>query len=482
MNVDAPSAIDPSTLDGAIAEIKAVLGPKGWLEDEADTLKYRTDWRGGDVGEALLVARPDTTEQVAAVVRACHGAGVAVTAQGGNTGLVLGSIPTERRPSIILSLDRMTRIRALDADNFAMVAEAGCIIQTVQQAAAEVGRLYPLSLSSEGSSTVGGTLSTNAGGNNTIRFGNAREQVLGLEVVLPDGTVFDGLNTLRKNNTGYDLKHLFIGAEGTLGIITAAAVRLMPGPKVRETALLSVPSPEAAQTLLSRARELSGDTVIAYELMPRRCFDIVLEHIEGAVDPIATPSPWYVLVEMATSSEIDDLRGKLEAIFGEAMEGGLVTDGVIAESEAQRAQIWRIREEQAEAGRRAGSSISCDISVPVSRVAEFLRVARELCEREIEGVVLNTFGHMGDGNIHYGIRKPDAMAAAVWKQRSGDISDKISALCAKFGGSFSAEHGIGGLKRDDFQRYTPESRVALMRAIKSAIDPAGLMNPGKIFY
>lgn len=481
MNVDAPTSVPSQAVTDAIAEIKRVLGDKGWLEAPSDTLKYRTDWRGGAVGEALLVARPESTEQVSAVVRICHGAGIAVTAQGGNTGLVLGSIPTEAVPSIVVSLDRMTRIRSLDADNFALVAEAGCVIQTLQQAAAEAGRLYPLSLASEGSSTVGGTLSTNAGGNNTIKFGNAREQVLGLEVVLPDGTVFDGLNTLRKNNTGYDLKHLFIGAEGTLGIITAAAMRLMPGPKVRETAMLSVPNPEAAQVLLSRARELSGDTVIAFELMPRRCFDLALKHIDGIVDPIATPSPWYVLIEMATSSEIDDLRAKLEAIFAEAMERGLVTDGVIAESETQRAQIWRIREEQAEAGRREGGAISCDVSVPVSRVAEFLATAKEMCERELEGVVLNTFGHMGDGNIHYGIRKPDGMSDEAWAQRKGDMSDRISALCAEFGGSFSAEHGIGGLKREDFRRYTPESRVALMRAIKAAIDPQGVMNPGKIF-
>jgi len=248
----------PAPVAEAIGQLKQTLGPKGWLEEESDTLKYRSDWRGGHIGEALGVARPGSTDAVSAVVRICHGAGIAITPQGGNTGLVLGSIPTERRPSIVLSLDRMTTIRSLDADNFALVAEAGCIIKQVQNAAAEVGRLYPLSLASEGSSTVGGTLSTNAGGNNTIRFGNAREQVLGLEVVLADGTVIDGLNTLRKNNTGYDLKQLFIGAEGTLGVITAAAMRLMPLPRVRETALLAVPDPEAAQTLLARARELSG--------------------------------------------------------------------------------------------------------------------------------------------------------------------------------------------------------------------------------
>lgn len=476
MNVHTPAPIAE-----AVGQLKKLLGPNGWLEEEADTLKYRTDWRGGSVAEALGVARPSSTDMVSAVVCVCGGAGIAITPQGGNTGLVTGSIPTESRPSIVLSLDRMTAIRSLDADNFALVAEAGCIIKQVQDAAVDASRLYPLSLASEGSSTVGGTLSTNAGGNNTIRFGNAREQVLGLEVVLADGTVIDGLNTLRKNNTGYDLKQLFIGAEGTLGVITAAAMRLMPLPRVRETALLAVPNPEAAQTLLARARELSGDTVLAYELMPRMCFDLVLEYIEGIVDPMDTPSPWYVLIDMATSSEIDDLRGKLEAILTEAMEAGLVTDGVIAESEAQRAAIWRIREEQAEAGRRAGGSISCDVSVPVSRVAAFLAACRTMLEEALPGVRLNTFGHMGDGNIHYGIRKPEAMDNAAWHQRTPELSDRVSALCAEFNGSFSAEHGIGAQKREDFHRYVPEPRVKLMRAVKQAIDPDGIMNPGKIF-
>lgn len=475
MNIQAPKPVAE-----AVARLKKILGPKGWLEDDSDTLKYRTDWRGGDVAETVGVARPSSTEEVSAVVQTCADAGIAITPQGGNTGLVLGSIPTEQRPSIVLSLDRMTAIRSLDADNFALVAEAGCVIKNVQDAAAEAGRLYPLSLASEGSSTVGGTLSTNAGGNNTIRFGNAREQVLGLEVVLADGTVIDGLNTLRKNNTGYDLKQLFIGAEGTLGVITAAAMRLMPLPHLRETALLAVPDPEAAQTLLARARELSGDTVLAFELMPRMCFDLVLEYIEGAVDPLDTPSPWYVLIEMATSSEIENLRGKLEAILEEAMETGLVTDGVIAESEAQRASIWRIREEQAEAGRKAGGSISCDVSVPVSRVAAFLSACREMLEGELPGVRLNTFGHMGDGNIHYGIRKPEDMDKGAWHQRSAELSDRVSALCAEFGGSFSAEHGIGALKREDFRRYVPEGRVSLMATIKQALDPKNIMNPGKI--
>jgi len=464
----------------AVARIKQALGPKGWLEEPADTLKYRTDWRGRDVGEAVLVARPASTDEVAAVVRICAAAGVAIVPQGGNTGLVLGSIPTEDRPSVVLSLDRMTRIRALDPDNFALVAEAGCVIKAVQEAAAAADRLFPLSLASEGSSTVGGTLSTNAGGNQTIRYGNARELVLGLEVVLPDGTVFDGLNTLRKNNTGYDLKHLFIGAEGTLGVITAAALRLMPAPKARETALLAVPDPAAAQALLARARELSGDTVLAYELMPRMCLDLAIRHIEGVADPLAAVSPWYVLVELATASPIDDLRAKLEAILAEAMERGRVSDGVIAESEAQRAALWRIREEQAEAGRREGGGVSSDVSVPVSRVAEFLDRAEAMLRGMEPGIRLNTFGHMGDGNIHYLVLRPLAMDTAAWKPRGAQLARAVNELVAEMDGSFSAEHGIGAQKRGDLVRYAAPSRLALMRAVKAAIDPAGVMNPGKI--
>jgi FAD/FMN-containing dehydrogenase len=470
----------PAAAVEAVARIKQALGPKGWLEDPADTLKYRTDWRGRDVGEALLVARPASTGEVAEVVRVCAEAGLAMVPQGGNTGLVLGSIPTEPRPAVVLSLDRMTRVRSIDPDNFAMVVEAGCVIKAAQDAAAEAGRLFPLSLASEGSSTVGGTLSTNAGGNQTIRYGNAREQVLGLEVVLPDGTVFDGLNTLRKNNTGYDLKHLFIGAEGTLGVITAAAMRLMPAPKGRETALLAVPDPAAAQALLGRARELSGDTVLAYELMPRMCLDLAIRHIEGIADPLSAPSPWYVLVELATASPIDDLRAKLEAILAEAMEQGRVSDGVIAESEAQRAALWRIREEQAEAGRREGGGVACDVSVPVSRVAGFLARAEAMLREQEPEIRLNTFGHMGDGNIHYLILRPLAMAAEAWQQRSYDLVDRLNGLIAEMGGSFSAEHGIGAQKRADLVRYAAPSRLTLMRAIKAAVDPANVMNPGKI--
>jgi FAD/FMN-containing dehydrogenase len=464
-----------------IDELKAALGPGGWLEGEEDTRRFRTDWRGTTEGEALLVARPNSTEAVAAVVKVANAAGIAIVPQGGNTGLVLGSIPTEPVPSIVITMERMNRVRSLDANNFAMVVEAGCVIKNAQDAAREVDRLFPLSLASEGSSTVGGTLSTNAGGNQTIRFGNAREQVLGLEVVLADGTVFDGLNTLRKNNTGYDMKHLFIGAEGTLGVITAAAMRLMPLPRVLETALLAIPDPHAAQLLLTSARELSGDAVLAFELMPRYALDLALEHIDGTVDPLDSESPWYVLMEMATSSTIDDLRDKLERIVSHAMEEGWVTDGVVAESEAQRAGLWRPREEQAEAGKRAGPAIGGDVSVPVSRVAEFLDVSRGALGEEFPGVLLNTFGHMGDGNIHYTMRKSEQMSDAVWAQRIGAMGALLNRIVADFGGSFSAEHGIGSQKRETLLEFAPAVKLDLMRTVKAALDPAGLMNPGKIF-
>ena len=354
----------------------------------------------------------------------------------------------------------MNRVRSLDGDNYSMIAEAGCVIQRMQEAAREVDRLFPLSLASEGSSTVGGTLSTNAGGNQTIRFGNAREQVLGLEVVLADGTVLEDLNTLRKNNTGYDLKQMFIGAEGTLGIITAAAFRLMPGPKATETAMLALPSPTAAQKLLAMARELSGDQVLAFELMPRESVQMALDHIDGVIDPLAAPSPWYVLLELASASPIDDLRGKLETVFERAMEQGLVTDGVIAESLQQRAQLWRPREEQAEAGRKSGGfGLTFDLSIPVGRVAEFLEYSRGRLAEEVPGLRFNTMGHMGDGNIHYSVKKPLDLDEAVWEQRKAGLSDMVLGMIRDYGGSFSAEHGIGIEKLDELSHYRRPASV-----------------------
>lgn len=471
----------PQAVAAALSEMRSILGANGWLERPEDTLKYRTDWRGGRVGEALGVARPASTEETSAVVKAAAKARIGIVPQGGNTGLVVGSIPTELQPTIVLSTDRLNSVRSIDADNFAVVAEAGCVIQTLQGIAAESGRLFPLSLSSEGSCTVGGTISTNAGGNNTIKYGNTREQILGVEAVLADGTVFDGLEALRKNNTGYDMKQLFIGAEGTLGVITAAAFRLMPLPRVRETAMLALPSPDAAQNLLGRARELSGDTILAFEIMPRESFDTALTHIEGTVDPLSEPSPWYVLLEMGTPSPLDDLRAKLEAIFAEAMEAGWVTDGVIAESEGQRRELWRIREEQAEAGRRAGiPSVTGDVSVPVSCVARFLEQSRAALVDYVPGLVFNSFGHMGDGNIHFTARKPAEMSLEEWEEKKSGLLELLYQMVLSLDGSFSAEHGIGTEKLASLGKYGKPSKIALMKAVKQALDPEGIMNPGKV--
>lgn len=471
----------PQSIDAALAEIRSILGSKGWLEDPNDTLKYRTDWRGAPTGDALGVARPASTEETAAVVRAAAKADIAIVPQGGNTGLAIGSVPTEPRPTIVVSTDRLTTVRSLDPENYAMIAEAGCIIQNMQAVAAEAGRLFPLSLASEGSSTVGGTLSTNAGGNNTIKYGNTREQILGIEAVLPDGSVFDGLETLRKNNTGYDMKQMFIGAEGTLGIVTAAAFRLMPLPRVRETAMLSVPSPHEAQHLLSSARELSGDTILAFEIMPRASFDMAIKYIDGITDPLAERSPWYVLLEMGTPSPLDDLRAKLEAIFTEAMEQGWVTDGVIAENEGQRRELWRIREEQAEAGKREGTPrMAGDVSVPVSKVATFIDQSQASLSEYVPGLAFNCFGHMGDGNIHYTARKPANMSDEEWEVKKPGLSQRMYESTIALGGSISAEHGIGSEKLPYLIKYGSPSKIALMQAVKKAIDPKGIMNPGKV--
>jgi FAD/FMN-containing dehydrogenase len=469
------------SIDAALGEIRSILGPKGWLEESDDTLKYRTDWRGWPIGDALGVARPASTEETAAVVRAAAMAEISIVPQGGNTGLAIGSIPTEPQPTIVVSTDRLTGVRSLDTENYVIIAEAGCVIQTMQTVAEDAGRLFPLSLSSEGSSTIGGTLSTNAGGNNTIKYGNTREQILGIEVVLPDGSVFDGLETLRKNNTGYDMKQMFIGAEGTLGIVTAAAFRLMPLPRVRETAMLAVPSPHEAQHLLARARELSGDTILAFEIMPRMAFDLVLKHIEGTTDPLSALSPWYVLLEMATPSPLDDLRAKLEAIFEEAMEKGWVTDGVIAGSEGQRRDLWHIREEQAEAERRDGLPyMTGDVSVPVSKVAAFIDQSQAALSDYVPGMAFNCFGHMGDGNIHYAARKPDSMSETEWEVKKPGLSALMYDSTVAFGGSISAEHGIGAEKLPYLMKYGSPSKIALMQTVKKAIDPKGIMNPGKV--
>ncbi|HWZ67535.1 MAG TPA: FAD-binding oxidoreductase, partial [Stellaceae bacterium] len=384
--------------EAAIEHIKAVVGSRGWIADARETEPYLVEARGLYRGATRLVVRPASTAEVAAVVQICAEAKLPIVPQGGNTGLVGGGVPPEDGHNIVLALGRMNRIRALDPVNFTMTVEAGCILADLQQAAAEADRLFPLSLGAEGSCQIGGNLSTNAGGIAVLRYGNTRELTLGLEVVLADGRVWDGLRGLRKDNTGYDLKQLFVGGEGTLGIITAAIVKLFPKPRAVETAFLGLGRIEDAMGLFAQARAAAADQLTAFELIPRAGLDLALRHIPGTVDPLTAPYPWYVLLEMSSSEAESGIRGLLERLLGTALEERLVADGVIAESGAQSKELWRIREAIVEAQLYSGS-IKHDVAVPVSRVAEFItRASEAVCER-LPGIRPIAFGHVGDGNI-----------------------------------------------------------------------------------
>lgn len=460
--------------------ILSIVGPKGLLTDPADMQPYLAEARGRFVGGSPAVVRPATVEEVAAVVKACAEAGQPIVPQGGNTSLVGGSIPYENGHDIVLSLSRLNRVRNVDPLNYTMTVDAGCVLQTLQQVAADQDRLLPLSLGAEGTAQIGGLISTNAGGTMTIRYGNTRDLVLGLEVVLPDGSVWDGLRSLRKNNTGYDLKHLFIGAEGTLGIITGAVLKLYPRPRQVETAFVAVPSPDAAIELLARLRAASGDGVTAFELMARRALDFALKHVPGTIDPLAEPSPWYVLVEMTAGTRSDAFRDNFEAALGEAFEAELATDATIAASETQAKQLWFIREAIVEAQKHAGGSIKNDVSVPVSKVAEFIARATAAVEAACPGIRPVPFGHVGDGNIHFNLTQPEGADTTAYLARWDDICHVVNTIILDLDGSISAEHGVGRFKKDDMPHIKSPVEMAMLRAVKAALDPRGLMNPGKM--
>jgi len=381
---------------------------------------------------------------------------------------------------VVISTARMNRIRAVDAANLSLTAEAGCIVQAVQQAAEAAGCLFPLSFGGDGTAMAGGVLSTNAGGNNTLRYGNARDLVLGLEVVLPDGQVWDGLRSLRKDNTGYCLRHLFMGAEGTLGIITAAVFRLYPRPHDVQVAFCAVPSVAAALGLLNLLQARDGAAIRAFEYMARFGIELVLKHVPGAADPLAAPHAHYVLIELSSPRADAHLRDSLEAALHEAMEAGLVADAVIAASEAQRAALWRLREEMSDAQKPAGGSIKNDVSVPVSAVPDFMAKALAAVQAALPGVRPCPFGHVGDGNIHFNLTQPEGMDKAAFLAEWDRMVDLVNEVVRRHGGSFSAEHGIGRLKAHTLAEWRAGPEIALMRRIKAAIDPAGLMNPGKV--
>ena len=456
--------------------LRAVVGATKVLTGAADLAPYCTDWRGRFSGSASCVVLPGSTEEVAAVVRACADAGTAIVPQGGNTGLCGGATPTGGE--VVIALTRLNRIRAVDADNNSITVEAGCTLHAVQQAAREIDRLFPLSLAAEGSATIGGNLATNAGGVQVLRYGNARELCLGLEVVLADGRIWNGLRALRKDNTGYDLKHLFIGAEGTLGLITAATLKLFPRPRAHATAWVAVPDPAAAVGLLGRLRAAAGDNVTAFEIVGRPALELVLRHIPGARDPLAGKPAWQALIEL--SGARDDLAATLEQALQSAAEDGVVADAAVASSEAQASALWALRENVSEAQKIEGVSIKHDIAVPVSRIAEFIARADAALLAAFPQVRIVCFGHIGDGNLHYNLSRPDAQSNAEFIARTGAVNRIVHDLVHELGGSISAEHGLGQLKREEVLRYKSDTEMELMRAVKQALDPRGLMNPGKL--
>ncbi len=475
-----PDTVAPTVMPALLGAIEAVVGERGMLTAPADTAPYAEDWRRLYQGRTPAVVRPARAEEVAAVVRLCAEAGVPLVPQGGNTSMVGGATPSAEGDEIVLSLARINRVRAIDPVDMTMTVEAGVPLKAAQDAAAEAGCLLPLSIASEGTAQIGGVLATNAGGNNTLRYGNARDLVLGLEVVLPDGTVWDGLRRLRKDNTGYCLRQLFVGSEGTLGIITAAVLKLVPRPREVAVALCAVPSPEAALDLYSRFQAHDPACVHAFEYMSDTGIGLVLRHIPDATLPLAARAPHYALVELATPRLEAGLRAALEQVLEGALGDGVVLDAAIAESEAQRAAIWRLREEHSEAQKREGASVKNDVSVPVSQVPALIRRATEVCAALIPGVRAVPFGHMGDGNIHMNFEQPEGADPAWFLAQDHAIMEAVNGVVRELGGSFSAEHGVGKLKPYMMPDWRGGAELAVMQRIKQALDPRGIMNPGKV--
>jgi FAD/FMN-containing dehydrogenase len=461
----------PPSLE-TLAAFAAVVGDKGALTAEADKAPYLKEWRGLWHGKTPVVLRPSTTHQVSEILKIANAAHCAIVPQSGNTGLVGGQTPNADDSEVALSLDRMTKIVAVDAANDTITVEAGATLKSVQEAAIAADRMFPLSLASEGSCRIGGNLSSNAGGLNVLAYGNARELCLGLEVVLADGRVLNNLKGLRKDNTGYDLRNIFIGAEGTLGIITAATLKLFPTVKRHDTAFIAVPSPEAALELLSLAKQHSGNRLITFELIADLCIDFAVRHM-GQTRPLT--SPWHVLMELADAPD-----GQLETILEKAMEQGWATDAVIAQNDQQRQSFWSLRESISESQKPEGGSIKHDVSVPASKVPEFIAEATPAVLKFLPGCRFATFGHMGDGNIHFNVSQPLGMDKQAYLDKWRDMNEIVHDIVMKLGGSFSAEHGIGTLKRMDMLRYKSAAELDLMRGLKNLFDPNGILSPGRV--
>nr|WP_315224078.1 FAD-binding oxidoreductase [uncultured Albidiferax sp.] len=463
-----------------IDSLRQTLGATHVLTD-GDLSAYELDWRKRSRGKSLAVVRPGSTAEVAAVVKACAAAGVSIVPQGGNTGLVVGSTPDESGTQIVLSLQRMQAVRSVDAANLTMTVEAGCILQNLQDVADKAGFLFPLSLGSEGSCTIGGNLSTNAGGTQVLRYGNTRELCLGLEVVTARGEIWSGLSGLRKDNTGYDLRNLFVGSEGTLGIITAATMKLVPQPAATLTAWAAVPSLDHAVTLLGLAHQHLGAGLTGFEVMGQFALSLVAKHYPQQRVPLYLDTPWCVLLENADSESEAHARERFEHLLELAMEQGCVSDAVVAENIAQAHALWHVRESISMAQAEEGLNIKHDISIPVSHIPEFVRHTDALLTAQIPGVRLVNFGHLGDGNLHYNVQAPaDGDAAEFLRTQEDRVNTLVFDAVMAHGGSISAEHGVGSLKVGHLEHYKSPVAMALMRSIKEALDPQNLMNPGRV--
>lgn len=460
-----------------LSRLKSVLGEAGWSEDPERLAPKLVEWRDRWRGTTPLLVLPKTTAEVAAVVGICAEAGVAITPQGGNTGLVGGQIP---QGELLLSTERMRAIRDLDVDDEVLVAEAGATLAAVHEAAAGVRRRFPVGLASEGTATVGGVISTNAGGTQVLRYGMVRNLVLGLEAVLPNGEIWNGLKRLRKDNTGYDLKQLLIGAEGTLGVVTAAALKLYPLLASHTVALIGVDSPATAIRLLARAKEETGGQVEAFELMSRQGIDFALKNIPGTRDPLAERHPWYVLAEFG-SGEPGAAEAAMDRFLERGLEDGLIRDAVVAQTEAQAKAIWAIRENQSPAQKPEGATWKHDVAVPVSQVATFLTQADAAVREVVPAARISAFGHIGDGNIHYDVLRPDGGSDAEHSAMRDVGSRRVHDIVASLGGSISAEHGLGAMKTEEARRYKSPVEIAALEAIRAALDPQRIMNPRVLF-
>ncbi|MFO1088362.1 MAG: FAD-binding oxidoreductase [Hyphomicrobiales bacterium] len=473
MNPERPPSAE--TLDRLVR----IVGEKHAVRDEAAMRPYLVEWRDRYVGRAALVLRPASTGEVSAILEAAHETRTAIVTQSGNTGLVGGQIPFESGHEVVLSLERMTAIRDVDPIDNSLVAEAGATLKSVQDAARDNGRLFPLSLASEGSCRIGGNLATNAGGVGVLAYGNARDLCLGLEVVLADGRVWNGLRRLRKDNTGYDLKDLFIGSEGTLGVITAAALKLFPAPSDQATALVAVNTAADALDLLALARDFAGQGVTAIELMPRIGIEFVVRHA-ALRDPFDVPSPWYVLLELSGQGMPGTCDRQLTAILEAGMERGLLTDALLAKNATEAEGLWRYREALSEVQKFEGGSLKHDVAVPVSRTPEFIERANAEVARLVPGIRPVPFGHIGDGNIHFNLTQPVGADKQAYLGRLEEVADAVHAIVLDLGGTISAEHGIGRAKRDYMRQIKDPVELELMARIKGVLDPEGLLNPGKL--